>query len=151
MVYSSNLALFFVTAIFSRGSQSSIEADLGGSSKILWVMLGTTLAITAIEIVMIAQGGSGDYTIPAVQIAAIGIGGIVIWRMGGKIVEGLTRIYEEGTRIWGSASKDPAAYGSLQQPMRADSRTASSQLFCVHCGSVIPDYATFCRYCGKRQ
>jgi len=150
-VLSSNVALFCATAIFSRRSQPSTEADLGGSSKTLWAMLGATLAITAIEIVMIAQGGSGDYTIPTVQIAAIGVGGIVIWRMGGKIVEGLTRIYEEGTRIWGSAGKDPATYESLQLPMRADSRAASSHLFCVHCGSAIPDYATFCRYCGKRQ
>jgi ribosomal protein L40E len=24
-------------------------------------------------------------------------------------------------------------------------------VFCVHCGYAIPDYAIFCRRCGRRQ
>lgn len=113
-------------------------------------MLAIAVPLTVIEIVLIAQGGTGEFALPMVQIVVIVVGGVLLWHMGGKIVEGMTRIYEEATRFFGGP--DNAHGVQIARPATPQQQpTGGTSLFCVHCGSVIPEYATFCRYCGKRQ
>lgn len=122
-------------------------------------MLAITAPIALMTLALAVQTGR-DLEIPAIQIATIVIGSIVVWRLGPQIVEGMTRIYEEATgrdqgRQMRRAQKNRAEENlrycdDLQQGTVPDS-SLGSNVFCVHCGYAIPAYATFCRRCGRRQ
>lgn len=124
-----------------------IDCGLGGPTKELWIMLAITVPVALLTVAYGVQTGR-DLTMPTIQIATIAVGSIVVWCFGGKIVEGITRIY-------GSTDKDRAVsagpYTGFRHPPAAESEPAPSQVFCVHCGYAIPDYAIFCRRCGRRQ
>jgi hypothetical protein len=118
-----------------------------------------TVAIPIILLTMVFSRES-DYVFPALQIITLVVGSIVVWRLGGRIVEGMTRIYEEGIGKRRSGGWNEEArrseestryYGESQETVQHDSSLLGSKAHCVHCGYVIPVYATFCRRCGKRQ
>jgi hypothetical protein len=121
-------------------------------------MLAVAIPITLLTIAMVAERG-GNFAFPALQIMTLVVGSIVVWRFGGRIVEGMTRIYEEVTGKrrsggWNGRTHHPEEstryYGESQEAAPPDS-SLGSKAHCVHCGYAIPVYATFCRRCGKRQ
>lgn len=77
------------------------------------------------------------------QLAVLAIGGTLIWRMGERILEEVTRIWEklDGTRVW----DEPQGTAQLVN------ESAPDDVYCLHCGERIHGYAKFCRKCGKRQ
>jgi hypothetical protein len=129
---------------------------LGGPSKELWIVLIVAIPVTLFTFAMAIQFGGGDMTLPAIQAAVLVLGSIGLWRLGGRIIEGITRIYTDATRIFGAeprtseVEQTPRDLGNLQE-RAMPSPLSDSQVFCVHCGYPIPVYAAFCRRCGKKQ
>lgn len=115
---------------------------MGAFSKEFWVTVTFAIPILLWTYLLIQSRG-GSMAVLYFQLAVVVIGGTVIWRMGGRILEEVTRIWEklDGTRVWD------------EPPNTAELANGSSpdDVNCLHCGERIHGFARFCRTCGKRQ
>ena len=79
------------------------------------------------------------------QLVILLVGSFGLWLVEGpKIVEEVTRMWEgrDVTRNWD---------GHNQTPPQARVKLVPQSFYCVYCGMTIPNYAIYCRHCGKRQ
>jgi ribosomal protein L40E len=111
---------------------------------------------------MALQFGGGDMTLPTIQTVALVLGSVGVWRLGGKIIEGMTRIYTETARLLGDAKTGDVEatryYGDVQaglafvqQAQKMEALPKTHRVFCYYCGEPMPSDAAFCRRCGRKQ
>jgi ribosomal protein L40E len=151
---------------------------MGAFSKELWI----TIAVSAPVILwtLFLAENRGNTIVPAFQVAVLIVGGVVIWRMGGQILEAVTKVWEriESTHIWDSGPQTGAQHEADKAQREAgpveeylpetrkqsiathkvsdkSAQTSTAEgfpvVFCMHCGYTIRSNASFCRHCGKRQ
>ena len=111
---------------------------LGGFSKTFWVTI-----VLAIVLIGYMNYTFASLSLVLVQLAVLIVGSFLIWRLGGQILDDVTRILQklDVTRVWDA----PQAI----RPGRR--RTMAPEVYCVHCGEMIPNYVTYCRHCGQPQ
>jgi len=123
---------------------------LGAFSKEFWITVAICIPVILWTLNTVQSRGQ-DIRIPALQIATLVVGGLVIWKMGGRIVEAVTRVWErlELTRAWDSGE---AAEGISRESVETDDPTRhATGAKCVECGKTIAIHAEFCRWCGSKQ
>jgi ribosomal protein L40E len=144
---------------------------MGAFSKELWITVAVCLPVI-LWTLFLAQSRGGNIEIPAFQIAVLLVGGVVIWRMGGRILETVTKVWERinPTRVWDvqadsesdQLSINPSQmsfrerqYGDdnagWQGPAVSEERGNSADGLCAHCGSSLRANAVYCRHCGKKR
>jgi len=122
---------------------------VGAFSKELWIAIAVCVPVIAWT-AFIAQERGDILLVPLLQVSVLLVGGIVIWRMGERILEAVTRVWEkiDGTRIWDVPQEKRLA--ELYETPKSDGG-AGPVVFCQYCGYSISAHSTFCRHCGKRQ
>jgi len=126
---------------------------MGALSKELWLTVAICVPIILWTLSVVQSRGE-DLSAPLFQIGVLGIGSIVIWRLGGRILEAITRVWEriDQTRAWDrEVVREPEASVSVEEAIMADRKIDSSQVSCNRCGYRIPPTAAFCKHCGSKQ
>jgi hypothetical protein len=144
---------------------------MGAFSKELWITIAACLPII-LWTLSVAQSRGGNIIVPAFQIVVLLVGGVILWRMGGRILETVTKVWERlnPTHVWDvQASSEPDQLGvnagkmDLRERQPGDNNavwrasTVSEERayaidgLCVHCGSSMRVNAVFCRHCGKKR
>jgi len=126
---------------------------MGAFSKELWITIAICVPIIAWTF-LVAQSRGVNLTAPIIQVLTLIIGGVIIWRLGGRIVEAVTRIIEriDPTRIWDRAEQHEPSREAIEfSEARTDTVTAIAEVFCQFCGYSIPARAAYCKHCGRKQ
>jgi hypothetical protein len=130
---------------------------MGAFSKEFWITIAVCVPVI-LWTAYVAQSRGGELFVPMFQVAILVVGGVVIWRLGGRILEAVTKIIEF-TRTWDRDDRTEAQHepqyqtegGTLELRQPTSDARVSSDVFCIHCGYGIPANAAFCRHCGKKQ
>jgi hypothetical protein len=127
---------------------------MGAFSKELWITIAVCVPII-LWTLSVVQSHGGDLSITMFQIGVVVVGSIVIWRMGSRILEAVTRVWEriDQTRAWDRTerSKDRETSLSVEEKVESDRKVDSSGVSCIRCGYSIPATAAFCKHCGAKQ
>jgi len=127
---------------------------MGAFSKELWLTLAICVPII-LWTLSIVQSRGEDLSAPLFQVGVLVIGGIVIWRLGSRILEAITRVWEriDQTRAWDRVEvvRDPERSISVEEAIMADRKVDLAEVSCKRCGYRIPPTAAFCKHCGVKQ
>jgi hypothetical protein len=144
---------------------------MGDFSKELWITIAACLPII-LWTLSVAQSRGGNIIVPAFQIAVLLVGGVMIWRMGSRILETVTKVWERinPTRVWdiqAGSESDQLGMNAGEMGLRqrepgdnnavwrgstvSEERGNAADGLCVHCGYAMRVNAVFCRHCGKKR
>ena len=122
---------------------------MGAFGKELWITIAVAVPFILWAFAT-AQSRGQSPTVPAVQTFILIVGGILIWREGGRISEAVTRVWDkiDPTRVW---DRQDRPVTEMSTPAATVDNVVGDSSICPHCGRRLLKSALFCRHCGRRQ
>lgn len=119
---------------------------MAGLSKELLIAIAICVPLILWSFGFLVNAGADPviiFEMMAVQVGALLVGGVIMWRSRGIIIDAVTRVWErmDLTRAWDKAESETSV--SKASP---DMDPGTN---CPHCGSSLSATTKFCRRCGK--
>jgi ribosomal protein L40E len=113
--------------------------DGSRSVSLLFVGIFAGILVVVAELISRPPANSASFSIILIQLTLLVAACVGAWKLRG----GITSAPADATRVW---EERPVA---KHRQTRAEN--ASTDVYCMYCGYVLPEDAAYCRRCGRPQ